>query len=174
MDSMLDDSVFDVPDASSDFEPEAVSFLHYGHTSNDAFTKPFLKVKAKAAPKPKKAAAPKAAPKKATQTTLKAVKKAPTKKRAKPESDDDEDPDILMSGTPIANGSILSSTPPSAKKQKKAPAPKKGVGKPLASLENEAPSFDGANDAVPLTKASKDASDRYQKVSSDDMIQSES
>lgn len=93
------------------------------------------------------------------------MKKAPAKKRAKPESDEeDDDADMSMGGSSLANGSILSSTPPSAKKPKKAPAPKKGSGKPLASLENEAASLDGANDEVPLTKGSKDASQRYQKV----------
>lgn len=58
--------------------------------------------------------------------------------------------------------SLLSNTPPSAKKQKKGPAPKKAPGKPLAELENESFSMD-----VPVDKpASKKATstEQYQKL----------
>ena len=71
---------------------------------------------------PKKAAAPKAPkapPKKTVQTTLKTTKPA-SKKRPKPESDD-EPPSDLDS----LDATGLSNTPPSSKKQKKAPAAKK-------------------------------------------------
>ncbi|KAI1497308.1 DNA topoisomerase [Biscogniauxia marginata] len=103
-------------------------------------------------PKAKKAAAKpavKAAPKKMVQTTLKATKAAP-KKRAKPQSDDDDD----------AN-SDFSHTPPSAKKQKKAPAAKKTSGNPLAEIENDSMMLDGASDSKPKKKS---ATETYQKL----------
>ena len=71
---------------------------------------------------------------------------------------DDEDEDIAM-GNGAGNDSVLSHTPPSAKKQKKAPAPKKTTGQPLATVENEVSIVDG-----PSEGKSKTASDRYQKV----------
>ncbi|KAI0013093.1 type II DNA topoisomerase [Xylariaceae sp. FL0662B] len=111
---------------------------------------PLQKPKAKAAPKktaPK--AAPKAAPKKTVQTTLKTTKAAP-KKRAKPESDDDQ------------GDSGFSHTPPSAKKQKKAPGPKKSSGKPLGEIENDSMSLDGPSDSKPAKK--KTATETYQKL----------
>ena len=65
-----------------------------------------------------------------SQTTLK-----PSKKRPKPDSDDEnptsEDPSLH-------DASLLSNTPPGAKKQKKAPGPKKTGAKPLREVENEA------------------------------------
>lgn len=92
------------------------------------------------------------------QTTLK-PKKAPTsKKRPKPDSED-EDPDPEPS---MHDDSLLSATPPSAKKQKKAPAPKKKATKPLQEVENEAMGFDGAEDSKPK-KGSK-STETYQKV----------
>ncbi|KAK5125991.1 DNA topoisomerase 2 [Meristemomyces frigidus] len=147
MEDSMDASAFDV-DASSDFAPE-----------------PALKTKAKApaakAPA-KKAAAPKT---KATkQTTLK-VTKAPAKpkKRAKPESDEENDDDISMN-----DDSLLSNTPPSAKKQKKAPAPKKTASKPLAEVENESFNFDGAAEMEPKPKPKAQkkgtATEQYQKL----------
>ena len=57
------------------------------------------------------------------------------------------------------DGSVMSRTPPSAKKQKKAPAPKKAAGKPLAPVENEVSMID-----APVEQKDKNASDRYQKV----------
>lgn len=128
-------------------------------------------VKAKAKPGPKagakKAAAPKAAkepkakaaPKKTTQTTL---KKAVPKKRAKPESDDEnESPEnSLLDG----DDSMLSGTPPSAKKQKKAPVKKSG--KALVENTNDAMNFDGSPDAKPrtITQSNKTSTERYQKL----------
>ena len=73
---------------------------------------------------------------------------------------DDEDEDISMADDTTNNDSVLSRTPPSAKKQKKAPAPKKGAGKPLATIDNEASAID-----IEVGSKNKSASDRYQKVS---------
>ena len=93
-----------------------------------------------------------------TQTTLKVGKPA-TKKRAKPESDDEDEPSEMNSPN---NTSVLSHTPPSAKKQKKAPAAKKpAVPKPLRDIENESMQMDGPSDK-PSKK--KTATDQYQKL----------
>lgn len=110
---------------------------------------------------PKKAAAAKAPSKKMAQTTLKPkAKPTVSKKRSKPDSDDEQsNPEDISNH----DGSILSMTPPSAKKQKRAPAPKKAGGKPLQENENEALNLDGAVDPKPK-KASK-STDQYQKVS---------
>lgn len=89
--------------------------------------------------------------------TAKAPAKAAPKKRAKPESDvenSDDDVDSLHDDT------LLSNTPPMAKKQKKAPAPKSGS-QPLAELENESFAVDGASEAKPKKKG---ATDQYQKL----------
>lgn len=67
---------------------------------------------------------------------------------------------------------LLSATPPSAKKQKKAPAPKKMGAKPLREIENEAiaeaidasMNLDGTDEPKPK-KGSK-STEQYQKVSS--------
>ncbi|KAI0843214.1 type II DNA topoisomerase [Hypoxylon sp. FL0890] len=130
MDSDMEDSVFDDFDNESDgYSPEA-------------------KPKAKAAPK--KAAAKPAAKtaKKMVQTTLKTTKTAP-KKRSKPDSDDDDDNDV----------SGFSNTPPSAKKQKKAPAAKKSSGAPLVEIENDSMVLDS-----PKPTKKKTATETYQKL----------
>ncbi|KAI1119440.1 DNA topoisomerase [Nemania sp. NC0429] len=141
MDSDMDDSVFgDVENESDGYSPE-----------------PKPKAKAAAKPAAKKAAskpAAKSAPKKLVQTTLKATKAVP-KKRAKPDSDDDDDNDD------DAAGSNLSHTPPTAKKQKKAPVAKKSSGRPLAEVENESTGLDGVSE--PKAKA-KTATETYQKL----------
>ncbi|KAI0470183.1 DNA topoisomerase [Xylaria cf. heliscus] len=139
MDSdIMEDSVF-----NDDFENDS-----------DAFSpEPKPKAKAtvkKAASKP----ATKSAPKKLVQTTLKTTKAAP-KKRAKPDSDNDDDD---------AADSSFSHTPPSAKKQKKAPAAKKSTGKPLAELENESMSLDGVSEPKSKAKTGKTATETYQKL----------
>lgn len=59
------------------------------------------------------------------------------------------------------DASLLSSTPPSAKRQKNTQVKKQGGSKPLAELENEASLLDEPEMSKP--KASK-ASDEYQKV----------
>ncbi|KAI9811082.1 MAG: DNA topoisomerase 2 [Pycnora praestabilis] len=143
MDSLLEDSVLEDYAASSDnFSPILA-----------------MKPKAKAAPAkaaPKKTASTaKAAPKKMARTTLK-TKATASKKRANPDTEDEQ------SGTEhnSANDeSLLSVTPPSVKKQKKGPAPRKVGGKPLQLIENEVPTFDGPSDSRP-----KKGSEQYQKV----------
>ncbi|TRX93093.1 hypothetical protein FHL15_005961 [Xylaria flabelliformis] len=140
MDSdIMEDSVF-----NDDFENESDGY------SPEPKPKAKAPVK-KAASKP----ATKSAPKKLVQTTLKTTKAAP-KKRAKPDSDDDDDDDAADSG--------FSHTPPSAKKQKKAPAAKKSSGKPLAELENESTGLDGVSEPKPKAKAAKSATETYQKL----------
>ncbi|KAI2622244.1 type II DNA topoisomerase [Hypomontagnella submonticulosa] len=114
-----------------------------------------LEVKPKATKAaPKKAASKptaKAASKKMVQTTLKTTKTA-SKKRSKPDSDDDADDDNNdVSG--------FSNTPPSSKKQKKAPAAKKSSGAPLAEIENDSMVLD---DPQPAKK--KTATEMYQKL----------
>ena len=139
----MDVSAYDVD--SSDFEPEP-------------------KPKAKA-PAKKAAAAPKPKPVATKQTTLK-VTKAPAKpkKRAKPDSDE-ENSDIDMDS--MNDDSLLSNTPPSSKKQKKAPArPTKANAKPLVELENESFNFDGAAEPKPQSakKTKGGATEQYEKL----------
>ncbi|KAJ9299821.1 hypothetical protein DTO271G3_2705 [Paecilomyces variotii] len=145
MDDSMVDSVFEDDGSGSDFVMEE---------------KP--KPKAKTAKKP---AAAKAAPKKLTQTTLKpkaGAKSAASKKRAKPDSENE-----LSDGDGDGNGAedddLLSSTPPSAaKKAKKAPAAKKAASKPLANVANESFGTDGADEARPSKE--QGASEKYQKL----------
>jgi DNA topoisomerase-2 len=91
------------------------------------------------------------------QSTLKTVKPA-TKKRPKPESDDEDPPSGIDS---LQDASLLSNTPPSAKKQKKIPTKKSG-GKPLQDIANESMNMDGGADPKPMKK--KDATEQYQKL----------
>ncbi|KAI4263914.1 MAG: hypothetical protein L6R42_000952, partial [Xanthoria sp. 1 TBL-2021] len=141
MDSPVVESIFDVEDSDA-FSPEPIK----------------IKPKAKAAPK-KAAAAPKAAAPKMSQTTLKPKKPAASKKRPKP---DTEDEDSAPERDSLHDDSILSATPPSAKKQKKAPAPKKKATKPLQEVENEAMGFDGVEDPKP--KKDSKSTETYQKL----------
>ncbi|MCJ1398050.1 DNA topoisomerase 2 [Xylographa trunciseda] len=146
MDDSIVDSVFDDGGSSDNFSPVVA-----------------VKTKAKAVPKAavkKAVTAAKAAPKKMAQTTLKPVKPkaAASKKRAKP---DTEDEDSAVEVGSLHDDTLLSATPPSAKKQKKDLAPKKKAGKPLQTLENEALSFDGA--AEPKPKKGGNA-EQYQKL----------
>ncbi|TGJ78549.1 hypothetical protein E0Z10_g10214 [Xylaria hypoxylon] len=137
MDSdIMEDSVF-----NDDFENDS------DHFSPEPKPKAKAAVK-KAVSKP----AAKATSKKLVQTTLKTAKAVP-KKRAKPDTDNEDDGDAADSG--------FSHTPPSAKKQKKAPAPKKSSGKPLAEVENESMSLDGASEPKSKTKT---ATETYQKL----------
>ena len=174
MDDSLMDSVFDDGGDSDNFSPVvAVVSCTPSHQLNvpapNDSTDPLLiqKTKAKAAPKAtaaKKAlTAARAAPKKMTQTILKPKPKATvSKKRPKPDTED-EDEDSAPEADSLHDDTLLSNTPPSAKKQKKAPAPrKKTTGKPLQTLENEAPTFDGANEPQPKKGS---ATEQYQKVS---------
>lgn len=96
-----------------------------------------------------------------SQTTLKPkAKPAASKKRAKPDTEDEgSEPE----GPLLNDDSLLSATPPSAKKQKKAPAPKKTAARPLQEVENEAMGYDGAED--PKSKKGSKSTETYQKVS---------
>ncbi|KAK0272289.1 DNA topoisomerase 2 [Friedmanniomyces endolithicus] len=137
-----DVSAFEV-DASSDFEA------------------PKAKVKAPA----KKAAAskPKAAPKQSIPKATKGAAAPKTKKRSKPESDG-ENSDVDAHAN---DDSLISNTPPSAKKQKKAPARSKAaLSKPLMELENESFNLDGPADEKPVPKAQKKgtSTEQYQKL----------
>ena len=85
------------------------------------------------------------------------AKTAVSKKR-KQDTEDEVSP---SEGPSIHGDSLLSVTPPSAKKQKKGPAPKKSSGKPLQEIENEAMS---STSPLKAKKSSK-ATDQYQKVS---------
>lgn len=116
---------------------------------------PAKKAAAKAAAK---TAAPKAAAKKTTKTTQTTLKTAASKKRPIQDSDDEDSPDRASAH----DASLLSNTPPSAKKQKKAPASKKTGGVPLQELENESMILDGASDKQP--PKAKSSTDRYQKI----------
>jgi len=86
------------------------------------------------------------------QTTLTGAKVAP-KKRAKPDSDGEDD---SIAGD---DASFLSNTPPSIAKQKKPPA-KKSSGKPLVEIENDSMTADGP----PPAKKKKTATETYQKL----------
>jgi DNA topoisomerase-2 len=136
-DSIMDDSDFG-EGASSDFAPPAKAAK---------VTKPKAAPKKAAAPaKPKGRPAGAAAKPKA--------KAAPKKKVVNDENSDiDMDEDALDD-----DESLLADTPP---KQKKAPAPKKTSGKPLADIENE--SF--GMEEVTGKKAAGGASSKYQMVS---------
>jgi DNA topoisomerase-2 len=93
------------------------------------------------------------------QTTLTSSKPA-SKKRAKPESDDEEPPSDVDS---FGQASLLSNTPPSSKKQKKAPVKKASTSKPLQGIENESMNLDDHfPEKGPSSK--KTATDQYQKL----------
>jgi DNA topoisomerase-2 len=83
--------------------------------------------------------------------------KPATKKRPKPESDEEDEPSDIDS---MQDASLLSNTPPSSKKQKKGPAKKSG-GKPLQDIANDSMNMD-AGEMKPMKK--KDATDQYQKL----------
>ncbi|KAL9038724.1 MAG: hypothetical protein Q9180_002959 [Flavoplaca navasiana] len=139
MDSSMVESIFDVDDS-------------------DAFSPEPIKAKPKPAPK-KSAVAPKVAATKMAQTTLKPKKPSASKKRPKP---DTEDEDSAPEHNSLHDDSILSVTPPSAKKQKKAPGQKKKAAKPLQEVENEAMGFDGVEDPKP--KKNTKSTETYQKL----------
>lgn len=119
---------------------------------------------AKRGPKPGTKRAPKDPSKKTTQTTLKS--KAAPKKRKKADTEDEGNDSDEPS---LHHVSVLSATPPSAKKQKKT-LPKKTGAKPLREIENDAISeaidasmmLDGSPDEKPK-KGSK-STEQYQKV----------
>lgn len=69
-----------------------------------------------------------------------------------------------MDDDSAGDGSHLSVTPPSAKKHKKLPAPKKTSGMPLQSIDNGTHGLDNVSMAQPKKQLS--ATEQYQKVSS--------
>ncbi|QDS73057.1 DNA topoisomerase 2 [Venturia effusa] len=160
----MDDSLLESPfeDDESDFDVPARA--------------PAKAVKTKAAPKKaaakpkalKETKAPQAAPKKLAQTKLNMTSKsAPSKKRAKPESDE-ENSDLDLDHNSDHDASLLSNTPPSAKKLKKNPAPKKSSGKPLRTVENESFAAAADEEEAPKPKGKAgptNASQKYQKIS---------
>lgn len=79
---------------------------------------------------------------------------------------DDEDPPSDKDDS-MEDASVLSNTPPNAKKQKKGPA-KKAIGNPLLENTNDSSimSLDGPADPKPKAakKETKTATDRYQKL----------
>ncbi|KAK0637201.1 DNA topoisomerase [Bombardia bombarda] len=141
----------------------------FGDDPNDESDDFMPPVKPKAAPKrapkapaTKKALTVKAAPKKMAQSTLDGGKVA-SKKRPKPETDDEHN--SVMGGGDKDDASILSHTPPSAKKPKTAPA-KKSSGKALAEIENDSMQIDGSDaDSKPKGGGKKSASQTYIKMS---------
>ena len=157
----MDSSVFEDLAASSDaFSPEPKPVCPSSRLQSSIAFNDYLKIKAKApAKKPVASTTSKAstAPKKLTQTTL---KKAPAKKRRKADSDE-ENSDPAASD----NDSLASDKAPVAKKQKKAPAPKKPAGKPLEPLDDSQVNMDGAYDEAVQPKPKKgSATEQYQKV----------
>ncbi|OCL09200.1 type II DNA topoisomerase [Glonium stellatum] len=155
LDSMLDDG------ASSDFEP----------VKPVKPVKAVKAVKAKAAPKKATTAAkPRGKPAKTLlQTTLKPSKAGAAKKKAKADSDEENSDGDMNGGLGSDHDdSLLSNTPPSSKKQKKAPGPKKSSGKPLAAIDNESFGLDGMDEPEPVpkaqSKAAGSATERFQKL----------
>jgi DNA topoisomerase-2 len=120
------------------------------------FQKAKPKTAAKKAPAKK---ATKAAPKKMVQTTLKPTKPKTTKKTKRGSDHDSEDP---ASDIDMQDASILSNTPPHAKKQKINDSGKSS-GHPLQDIANDSMNVDSASDPKPVPQR-KDATDQYQKL----------
>ncbi|KAI9840189.1 MAG: DNA topoisomerase 2 [Sclerophora amabilis] len=143
---------------------DPVSADDYGESSDNFSPVAAPKTKTKAAPKKaapvpaKSKAAAKPTSKKLAQTTLK-PKATQSKKRAKPQTDDEASE---IDRNSLHDDSLLSVTPPSAKKQKKAPVPKKKGGKPLQDIENDVAGLDGSQDPQP--NKGPGATERYQKL----------
>ena len=91
---------------------------------------------------------------------MKPTKAPAAKKRARPDSDN-ENSDEERDSASLHDDSLLSNTPPSVKKQKKAPAAKKTGAKPLQEVENESMGLDGTTEPA---KAPTNATDRFQKL----------
>lgn len=114
--------------------------------------------KAAAAPKPKAAA------KKVTSTgskLSKPTKATASKKRAKPDSDNEN---MDFDRDSFNDHSLLSNTPPSSKKVKKGPAPKKSSGKPLESIENESFAMDDVQEQRPAKAGAAGSKQKYQML----------
>ena len=98
------------------------------------------------------------------QTTLKPSAKpkvTASKKRAKPGSEDEEEASSEVSHA-FEDESLLSSTPPKAKKQKPNPVSKAGKRKSLGDMVNEAITVEETQDGKP--KKGKRISEQYQKL----------
>lgn len=137
-----------------------LSDLDNGGESSDAYSPEPKVTKVKPASR-KPAPSTKTGPpkkKKTTQTSLKSTKAPAAKKRPAPASDN-ENSDHERSNE---DDSLLSNTPPSAKRQKTAPAPKKAVGKPLQQIDNESFGMDGSNND--MTSTSNPKKEQYQKL----------
>lgn len=94
-------------------------------------------------------------------TTKPKAKATLSKKRPKPDLEDEDDDAGLEGALLHGNNSQLSITPPSAKRQKKL-LPKKSGAVPLQEVENEALTLDGTSEPKPK-KGSK-STEQYQKV----------
>ena len=101
---------------------------------------------------------PKVVAPKTVQTTLKS--KAVSKKRPKPDSDSENTDGDVHS---LEDDSLLSNTPPSAKRQRKPPGPKKSSGQPLQPIDNESYNINASASAVKQESKSK-KTEEYQKV----------
>ena len=131
----------------------------------DTVQKAKAPAKKAAGPKPKATAAkPKAAKQSTLTKVTKAAPKSKPKKRAHPASDDENSDGGLNS---VNDDSLLSNTPPSAKKQKTASAPRPaGANKaPLIEVENESFAMDPpAAKPAAAKKKTGGATDQYQKL----------
>ena len=156
----MDNSIFDEPGGGLDFEAISVSVRAQATLSLYLDPdQPVQKPKAKAA---KKAAAPKPASKRTTQSTLKSNSKTKTttsKKRPLRDTEDELSSDRSMA---FDDESLLSSTPPNAKKPKPNPTSIKPKKKPLGDVVNEAITLDGTQDGKP--KKGKGVLEQYQKL----------
>ncbi len=98
-----------------------------------------------------------------TQSTLKpkitTSKITTSKKRAKPDSDEENSD---HDGDSVDDDSLLSNTPPKAKKQKPVPQQKKFSGKPLQPVTNDSYGLE----STPEPNLKKANASQYQKVSS--------
>lgn len=146
----MENSVFD-DGASSDIAPPI---------------KPAKAAKSKAAPKAtaKKAAGPPKPRGRLAGAPAKPKAKVALKKKAKNDSAEENSDIDMAEGALDDDESLLADTPPKAKK---APAPKKTSGKPLADIANESFGAD-VMDVMPGAKSKKsaanDASAKYQMV----------
>jgi DNA topoisomerase II len=86
--------------------------------------------------------------------------KATSKKRPKPDSEDEAS---SIHDNAFEDESLLSHTPPRAKKAKSGPGPSKSSKKPLADVVNEAMAVDGMAEDKP--KKGKRVSEQYQMIS---------
>ncbi|KAM0149457.1 hypothetical protein ACHAQE_009050 [Botrytis cinerea] len=154
---MDDDSMSDVPsfhmsdDESDNFAPAVKA---KGKTTAKKPAAP--KAKAKTTKEPKNPKAPKTTKATKTAKSVQTTLNMAPKKRARSGSDDEGQ----QSDNDSANdASQLSSTPPNAKKQKKAPAAKRQATEALHDIENES-----ILEIEPKPKKTKTSTEQYQKL----------